>query len=216
MKAMKVCELKEIPKEMQPAIRCKAYGPKCLTDDELLGIILGSSKIRSIDIKDIASRNYRDFREAGCSDRDALKLVSLSEWASRYCKTMNPLESYSTPQAIAAHMMADAKYEPVEWFRVLHLDGRNHIILEEEVAKGTRNGCMVDIQAIYKSALCRGSDSIILCHNHPSGSLEPSPEDIQMTQKIADGCKALDCIKLTDHIIVSSNGYYSFRENGLI
>ena len=85
----------------------------------------------------------------------------------------------------------------------------------ERISAGGITGTVADSRIIFNYAIRHNAVSIILCHNHPSGSLSPSNEDIDMTKKIVEAGKMLD-IKVLDHIIVAEKGYYSFADEGLI
>jgi DNA repair protein RadC len=74
---------------------------------------------------------------------------------------------------------------------------------------------MVDVRLVFKTALEHFSTSILLCHNHPSGQLQPSSQDIQLTRKIKSAGEFLD-IEIADHLIFTNHGYYSFAENGIL
>lgn len=102
-----------------------------------------------------------------------------------------------------------------EVFKIIYLNTQNNIIYEEILFQGTINQSNIYIREIIKKVIYYNAKSIILAHNHPSGSLEPSISDINITKKIINFLKELD-VDVLDHIIVSKNGYYSFLEGGLI
>jgi DNA repair protein RadC len=101
----------------------------------------------------------------------------------------------------------------VEHFIVVVLDNANKIIHTEVVSKGTINETVVHPREIFNPAIINMGASIILAHNHPSGKLEPSKEDIQVTRRILDAGKILG-IHVVDHIIMSKTGYNSLRQSG--
>jgi DNA repair protein RadC len=88
------------------------------------------------------------------------------------------------------------------------LNGLNFIIGVEMVSMGALNSCEVTLREVFKSAILANASGIVLCHNHPSGSLSPSPEDIQLTNKIISAGELLG-IKVHDHLIISHDGYKS-------
>jgi DNA repair protein RadC len=96
---------------------------------------------------------------------------------------------------------------------VLYLDRANKIIGYDLVSLGGINGTVLDIRLVLASALNTLSNGIILAHNHPSGQLRPSNQDIQVTQKLKDSAQTMD-IALLDHLIITSEGYYSFADEG--
>ncbi len=107
------------------------------------------------------------------------------------------------------------KIDFVEQFKVLLLNRANKVLGVVELSSGGVTGTVADPKLIFVAALKANACSIIISHNHPSGNLKPSQQDEQLTQKIKQAGQLLD-IKLIDHIIVSSEGYYSFADEGLI
>jgi len=104
----------------------------------------------------------------------------------------------------------------VEQFSVAFLNRANKILGIQVVSKGGLTGTIADPRLIMAAALKAAATGIVLCHNHPSGNLQPSSADIEITKKIESACKFLD-IKLLDHIIISPSGeYYSFIDEGIL
>ena len=97
----------------------------------------------------------------------------------------------------------------------IFLNRNNNTIGWWRVSQGGMTGTVVDVRLILVTALNCGATAIILAHNHPSGNIKPSDSDIKITRKVKEGCKALD-ITLLDHIIYTTEGYYSFADEGLI
>ena len=83
------------------------------------------------------------------------------------------------------------------------------------ISRGGVSGTVVDLKLVFGTAMKAGASNIILSHNHPSGNLRPSPEDIQLTKKIVSAGNILD-IKIFDHLIITNEGYYSFAEEGML
>lgn len=107
------------------------------------------------------------------------------------------------------------KIDFVEQFKVLLLNKANRVLGIYEVSTGGITGTVADPRLIYIAALKSNATQIMISHNHPSGNLKPSQADEQLTQKIKQAGQLLD-IKLLDHLIVTSEGYYSFADEGLI
>jgi DNA repair protein RadC len=101
-----------------------------------------------------------------------------------------------------------------EEFKVILLNNSNEVLGIFPMSKGGITACVVDIRLIFACALKANATNIIVAHNHPSGKLIPSSNDIDITQKIKSAGKILD-ISLLDHIIITPKGYYSFTEEGL-
>ena len=109
----------------------------------------------------------------------------------------------------------EGKIDFVEQVRVLLLNRANRVLGVVEISSGGVTGTIADPKLIFSAALKANACGIIISHNHPSGNIRPSRADEQLTSKIKEGGKYLD-IKLLDHIIVTSEGYYSFAEQGLL
>lgn len=107
------------------------------------------------------------------------------------------------------------KLEFIEQFKLLLLNRGNRVLGLLEVSLGGVAGTVADPKVIFAAALKASASSIILAHNHPSGQLKPSTADIGLTKKLRDGGKLLD-IEVLDHLILSSEGYYSFADEGLM
>ena len=107
------------------------------------------------------------------------------------------------------------KIEFVEQFKVLYLNRGNKVLAIIEISTGGISGTVADPRLIFAAALKLNASSLILCHNHPSGNLSPSEADKILTEKISKAGKLLD-VQVTDHIILSSEGYFSFIDQGLL
>ncbi|AQW94905.1 JAB domain-containing protein [Elizabethkingia anophelis] len=105
--------------------------------------------------------------------------------------------------------------EFVEQFKIVLMNNANKVLGIYLVSTGGVNATFVDPKLIYSAALKANASAIILCHNHPSGNLKPSTQDIQLTEKIKNGGKLLE-IQVLDHLIVTSEGYLSFQDEGLL
>ena len=102
-----------------------------------------------------------------------------------------------------------------EEFWVMFLNHGHKIINDQRLSHGGISETSIDVRLILKNALERFSTTIVVCHNHPSGNIKPSNEDIKITKKIKDACLLMD-ITLLDHIIVGDNSYYSFADEGIL
>lgn len=108
---------------------------------------------------------------------------------------------------------APGEIEMQEYFKVMFLNKSNHIIGIQTVAMGGTDTTAVDARIIFGGALTAKATSIVLCHNHPSGSLKPSIHDDNLTRKLYDGAKLLD-MRVLDHIIITKSGYFSYLDEG--
>lgn len=116
---------------------------------------------------------------------------------------------------IARFLQTSLQDRQQEVFGVLYLNRANRINHFEIVSEGGITGTVADPRIILKKALEQNAVSIIVCHNHPSGNLQPSRADEQLTQRLKEAAQLLD-IHMLDHVIVSEQGYYSFADEGLI
>lgn len=108
-----------------------------------------------------------------------------------------------------------SKLELLEQFKVMLTNRANKVLGIFEVSTGGISGTVADPKLIFAAAIKAAATGIILSHNHPSGNLKPSQADIDLTRKLKEGGKFLE-IQILDHIIVTSEGYYSFADEGLI
>ena len=102
-----------------------------------------------------------------------------------------------------------------ENFVALYLDARNRLIHKETISIGTLNASLVHPREVFEPALCHHAASVIVAHNHPSGSVEPSPEDREVTMRLTEAGKILG-IELADHVIVSTSAHFSFQQEKLL
>ncbi|WP_423147897.1 JAB domain-containing protein [Rubrolithibacter danxiaensis] len=103
----------------------------------------------------------------------------------------------------------------VEQFKIMLLNRANRVLGLIEISTGGMSGTIADPKIIFCSAIKAAASGIILVHNHPSGNLKPSEADRQLTRKLKSGGELLD-ISVLDHLIISSEGYYSFADEGLL
>jgi DNA repair protein RadC len=106
--------------------------------------------------------------------------------------------------------------EFVEEFKILLMNRSNSVLGIMEVSKGGISGTVTDVRIILQAAIKANASGIIVCHNHPSGNIQPSESDTRLTQKIREAGNIMDIV-LLDHLIVATeNTYYSFADNGLL
>jgi DNA repair protein RadC len=118
-------------------------------------------------------------------------------------------------QALLDYLRADMAYLTVERVRVLHLNSRNMLIRDEHMGDGSIDQAAIYTREVIRRAIDLGSAALILVHNHPSGSPEPSRQDIDVTRQIIDAGKRLG-IGVHDHVIIGAQGHVSLRAKGLL
>ena len=143
--------------------------------------------------------------------------MQIREVSVRYRKSDIPLEKGQSFKSSVEVFRAfqDQVLEPVEVFRVIHLNGKNRMLCVEEVARGTLTACLVHPREVFGTAVHLRAAGIIAVHNHPSGDKTPSVEDMEITNRLKEAGKMLG-IKLMDHIIIGEGDYYSFADDGLL
>lgn len=218
--------------EDRPREKLLFKGKKQLTDAELLAIILGSGN-RDESALGLAQRilhSYNgDLNELGrCSIKElsgrfqgigeakAIGIIAALELGHR--RQLLPLQkrplisnSKDVYQALAP-LLLDLSTEE---FWILLLNQANRMIGREKISAGGISSTVVDARVIFKKALEYNAASLVLCHNHPSGSLRPSQADLDLTQRLRKAGLQLD-ILVQDHLIVSEAGYYSFADEGIM
>jgi len=150
----------------------------------------------------------------GPSNAFGIKLFqSISE---RYAKEkLSSKISLASPQKVADYLREKLGREKKEHFVVLLLDSQNNLIHINDISIGTLNETLVHPREVFEPAVRLLAACIIVAHNHPSGNLEPSKEDLEVTQKLVESGKILG-IEVIDHVIVTNKNYLSLHEEGLI
>lgn len=131
------------------------------------------------------------------------------------CKAMRPERVLNSSTEAAQFLQEQIAHLDHEVFCVLYLNRALRLIRMERISQGGITGTVADPRIIFRKALSLRSVSLILAHNHPSGSLHPSVSDRELTSKICEAARFLD-MTVNDHLIVSRDGYYSFADEGLI
>jgi len=223
--------IKHWAKDDRPREKLLLNGAENLSNSELLAILIhnGSREKSAVDLaKEVLKLGKDNLSELGrLSIKDLMKIKGIGEAKAitiaaalelgRRRQSANPLQKtiISTSRDIADYLQARLKDYRHEIFAVLFLNRANKINHFEIISEGGITGTVADPRVILRKALEEDAVNIILCHNHPSGSLKPSRADEQLTAKIKEAARLLD-IAVIDHIIVSETGYYSFADEGLI
>ena len=144
----------------------------------------------------------------------------VSEIELVYRTSIKPSQRPQVSSSAAAYEILLAGWDPdkiefVEQFKVLLLNRSNRVLGQYELSTGGTAGTVVDIRLIFAAALKANASGIILAHNHPSGNLAASQPDRDITSKVREAGKILE-IPVLDHLIVTSEGYYSFADQGLL
>ena len=223
--------IKQWAKDDRPREKLLFNGGHTLSDSELLAILIhnGSKEKTAVDLaKEILKLSKDNLAELGkLSVKDLMKIKGIGEAKAvtisaalelgRRRQASGPLQKIivNGSQDMADYFMAKLKDYRHEVFAVMFLNRANKINHFEIVSEGGITGTVADPRIILKKALEEEAVSIILCHNHPSGSLKPSRADEELTYKIKEAAKYFD-IRVIDHMIVSDAGYFSFADEGLL
>lgn len=222
-------KIKDWAEEDRPREKLLGKGITSLSDAELIAIIIGSGNAEESAVElarrilQSAQNNLNSLGKFSVSDlmkfkgigeAKAIGIVSALELGRRRKSNDIPekqqIQSSNDVFMIFQPMLADI---PHEEFWVLLLNRSNRIIEKLRVSQGGVSGTVTDIRLILKPAIEKLASSIILCHNHPSGNIKPSENDISITQKVKEAAKFMD-IAVLDHIIVCEKSYYSLADEG--
>lgn len=231
---MKNRTIKDWNEDERPREKLKLHGERMLTDAELLAIMLGSGTrdknvvelsreiLNSVggDLNQLARLTLHDLQTQfkGIGEAKAMHLLATLEFGRRRnAAKMGDNDTIRKSQDIVDLMHPEISDKPVEEFWVVLLNRKNRVIGRECVARGGVSAVLVDMRMLLKPAISRLASSIILCHNHPSGTASPSGEDRALTRRVAAAVELLD-IKLIDHVIITSDAdqYFSFADRGEI
>jgi DNA repair protein RadC len=223
--------IKQWAKDDRPREKLLFKGAPALSNSELIAILInhGTKDKSAVELAQEVLRAGKDnlielgklsvkelMKIKGIGEAKAISIVAAMELGRRRQATTNLEKAIVTTSIDVANylqvLLKDYKHEV---FAVLFLNRANKINHFQIISEGGITGTIADPRVILKKALEEDAVSIILCHNHPSGSLKPSKADEELTHKIKEAAKYFD-IKVLDHLIVSDDGYYSFSDEGLL
>lgn len=224
-------KIKDIPKDERPRERLINFGVSKLNNEELISILLktgsknNSAKDLAISllkevggVNKLSEVNYQFLRKIkGIGDAKACSILTAIELGKRIKEADNNIYSLQITNASLVFKYFNNLFykKKQECFYCVYLDNRKKVIEVKLLFMGTLNQSLVHPREIFKEALLLSSSSIICVHNHPSGFIEPSSDDIGLTNRLVQIGMIMG-IKVIDHIIVGDNKYYSFMEQGLI
>lgn len=204
--------IKDISKVDMPREKLEKYGPDKLTDSELLALLLGSG-IKGLNVLQLSKKILRliekvgvekiTFRtlleEKGLGRAKASQIIAVLALGKRLQNKEKP--EILTPQDVWK-LCADFRDSKREHFAAFYLDTQGRVIERQIVSIGTLDASLVHPREVFEPAVSLRAASIIVAHNHPSGNLEPSREDIEITKQLVEAGKILD-IQIIDHVIVT-------------
>ena len=223
--------IKHWAKDDQPREKLRSKGAQLLTDSELVAILIGKGtrKRNAVDLaKDILKLGHNNLAELGkLSVTDLMQvngigetkalLISAALEIGRRRESAIALDKVTVTgsREIATYIKSFLRDLGNEVFGVVYLNQGNRIKHHEVISIGGLTGTIADPRVIFKKALAADATGLILFHNHPSGNLQPSRADKELTLKIIHAGTLFD-IRILDHIIVSEYGYFSFADEGLM
>jgi DNA repair protein RadC len=215
------CEMEqERVKRIGPREKLRELGPAALKDSELLMVILGSGS-GGYPVRKVAARLKRVLRGKvgpvllheveeipGIGLAKGAALLASLELARR--RTENGAVKIRRPQDVLP-LVHDVRFRTQEHFVVVSLNGNHEVVHTRVVTVGLANYCQIHPREVFADVIQDRGTSVLLVHNHPSGNLEASKEDREVTERLAKAGRILG-ITVLDHIIVSKRGFYSIRE----
>jgi DNA repair protein RadC len=228
---MQKLSIKSWAEEDRPREKLRLKGRHSLADAELIAILIGSGNatesavelsrriLAKVDnnLQELGRLSLSDLLQFnGIGEAKAMSIMAALELGRRR-KDSPPLKRHRIvtsrdAAAILQPMLADHQHEE---FWLLFLNRNNVLLGQHTLSSGGVTGTVVDPKMIFKAALENKATSIILCHNHPSGNLKPSEEDLRLTRKVSEAGKLME-IQVVDHLIVSQHGFFSFADEGLL
>jgi DNA repair protein RadC len=223
--------IKSWAEEDRPREKLSGQGRRALTDAELIAILIGSGS-RDETAVELSKRilhhydnDLNKLGKAGISELSkfkgigkakAISIIAALEIGRRRgdseIKVLDEVKSSRDGYNIMRRHLMDLNHEE---FWIMLIGRSNKVLAKELVSKGGLSGTVADPKIIFHMALQHQASALIMVHNHPSGNLKPSREDLVLTKKIADAGRMLD-INVLDHLIITDGGYFSFGDEGLL
>ncbi len=220
-----VMKIKDLQKIELPREKLEKYGSSKLADYELLAVLLGSG-IEGVNVLELSKKiillinkigikkiTFDDLQEIkGLGPAKALQIIAILELGKRF-NTEKIVEVLS-PEDVWK-LCADIRESKKEHFAVFYLNTQNQLIERQIISIGTLNASLVHPREVFEPAVALHAASVIVSHNHPSGTTEPSQDDIAVTKRLVEAGNLMG-IEVLDHIIVSHNAFMSFKQEGII
>ncbi|NRB83343.1 MAG: DNA repair protein RadC [Winogradskyella sp.] len=223
--------IKNWSRDDQPREKLRDKGKTTLSDAELVAILIGSGSrdesavdlckriLASVDynlnaLGKLSIKHLMEFK--GIGEAKAITIAAALELGRRRrLEDALHQDKISSSRSVFDIMQPVLGELPHEEFWILYLNNSNKVIRKNQLSKGGITGTLVDVRLVLKNALEVGATALILCHNHPSGTLKPSEADKAVTTKLKTAAKSLD-IKVLDHLIITEKAYFSFADEELI
>ncbi len=223
--------IKQWSEDDRPREKLLLKGKNALSDAELIAILFstGNRNETAVDLAkkvlnsingnlvELSKLNIKDLQKfKGIGEAKAISLLAALELGRRRRESeVYERKIISSSKDVFEFFQSQLSDKAYEEFWILLLNRANKIINKHCISEGGISGTVVDPKKIFKIALENNASSIILCHNHPSGNIKPSEQDISLTKKIKEGGHILD-IQVTDHLIACDKSYFSFADEGIL
>lgn len=217
--------IKEMNDDERPRERFKKYGVEALSNTELLSILmrcgtrsksvmeLSSDLLKIYNMNDFSNINYNVLKDIkGIGEVKAMTLISAIEFGKRVLNKVDLNKQIRCSNDVYELVKSDLENELQEKLLVIFLNTRKYVIDKKIIFIGTVNSSVVHARDVFREAVKCNAVSLILVHNHPAGSIKPSYQDMEMTNKFISIGKLMD-IDVIDHLIIGKNSYYSFLES---
>lgn len=214
-------KIKDLHKIERPREKLQKYGPGKLSDSELLAILLRTGT-KGVNVVELSRKILRKFPDGKIAEADFVELKkTFGLGAAKVCEIIACFELgrrklkdkkaklILSPKDVWENCR-DVRDNKKEHFIVFYLDSRNQEIKREVISIGTLNANLVHPREVFEGAIRLSAAQIIVAHNHPSGSAEPSEDDLQITRRLTEAGKLLG-IELLDHVIVTKTDYRSIK-----
>ncbi|KYG91641.1 MULTISPECIES: DNA repair protein RadC [Metasolibacillus] len=230
MTMFQALKIRDVHEADRPRERLIRQGAQSLSNQELLAILLRTGT-KEASVLALANRVLMDFEKLhalkhatfeeitsikGIGEAKAVQLLAAIELGRRLAqKEIDSRYTIRSPEDAAAYLMPEMESLTQENFVALFLNTKNQIIHKQTIFIGSLNASIVHPRELFREAIKRSAASIICAHNHPSGNATPSPEDIDVTQRLQEAGIIIG-IELLDHVIIGNHQYISMKEKGLM
>jgi DNA repair protein RadC len=220
--------IREVPDEDRPRERMLAFGAGNMSNAELLAVILrtGVQNESAVTVsqhllrmagglRGLADRSLDELCEQrGIGKAKGLQIQAALELGKRMARTeLDAAPIIRSPKDVSTLVMEDLRYLQQEHFVVLFLNTKNRVIARETLSVGSLNAAIVHPREVFRAAVRRSAASVICVHNHPSGDPTPSPEDLQLTNRLTEAGHIIG-IEVLDHVIIGDRSFLSLKERG--
>ncbi len=223
-----MAKIKDLARHEMPREKLMERGSENLKDFELMAILLRTGVtgknvlqvsrdiLKKFPTKNLLTLDFASLAKIkGLGPAKACLLLAAFELTKRALE----VEDNNLPTIVSARdavaQLQELRHAKKEHFVALYLNARNQLLSKETISIGTLNASLIHPREVFKSAIDHLAASILVAHNHPSGSLEPSEDDLEVTKRLKEAGKILG-IEIVDHVIVTKRGFASLKEKNLL